>query len=756
MTSGTNGSNRAQLVNDIHAALTVLCEAGQVVELRIPRVEGKKRTDSGYFTDLKRLAAEAVKYDGRASGTYITLNPVEPALLARAENRVREWADLTTSDDYIARRRWLPIDCDPKVNGKKRPAGISSTEEEHTTAIAKTGEIREWLAAAGWPDPIEADSGNGGALLYQIDLPNDDASKALVEACLKAIAGRFGDDAVDIDTSVYNAARIWKLYGTLAGKGDSTKDRPHRRASLLYVPESIRPVPIGLLRTLARQGEPEQTERREQGATRGGIDAEQWLRKHNISIASQKPGKAGSTIYTLEACPFNADHAAPDACVIQHRSGALIFKCQHDSCKLHDWRALRERFEPGVYERRNGAQPQDEQQPRKKAPREKSLDRPARSRTILDALEKLGYTFRLNLSTDTVEVNGLQLDDPMQARIRTEMRDLDFRGMKAIEDAYTTEALRNAYHPIRDYLDSLVWDGGLHFEALTTYLECTDDPVIYPDGTTIPLCNVYLWRWMIGAVAKVYEQAQNLMLVLAGPQDLGKSTFVAWLCSGLSDHFIEAPINPSDKDMDVRLMGRFIWEVSELDATTRRADVAALKAFITKRVVTVRKSYGRHDTVKPAIASLAGTVNDGSGFLADETGNRRFFVTTLSRLDWSYNKLDINQIWAQVVAAYRNGEPWRLLPVEAAAQTITNKLHEVDGLLEDWIERYFILCQEGTAMSASEIADHLRTKYEIRLSGTERAQAMEIGRVMVKFKIPRRQRAGRGVREYVGVSPREL
>lgn len=380
----------------------------------------------------------------------------------------------------------------------------------------------------------------------------------------------------------------------------------------------------------------------------------------------------------------------------------------------------------------------------------------ARSQAILEALEGLGYSFRLNLCSNTIEVNGAVLDDILAARIRTEMRDLDFKDQRAIEDVYTTAAAAHAYHPIRDYLDSLVWDGGQHIMTLGSHLTCDDPPVVYPDRGECPLATVYLWRWLIGAVAKVYEQAQNLMLVLAGPQDIGKSAFVRWLCGSIPQCFIEAPINVADKDTDVRLMDRFIWEVAELDATTRKADVSALKAFITKQTVTVRKAYGRHDTIRPALASFVGTVNDGSGFLADETGNRRFYVTKVSAIDWSYTRLDVNQVWAQAVALYRQGDPWRLTPLEKAAQTEANKGHEVEGLLEDWIDRYFSLCQDDAAMSAAEIADHLRTKYDIRLAGSERAQAMEIARVMVKFSIPRRQRGGKGVREYIGVWPKSV
>ena len=337
---------------DIQRALNVFCEPGQVVELRVPRVDGKKRTDSGYFNDLALLAAAAARYDGRAAGVYFTLNPVEPALLARAANRVQEWAELSTSDEYIACRRWLPIDCDPRLGGKKRPAGISSTDEEHAAAIAKADEIREWLATAGWPEPVEADSGNGGALLYAIDLPNDDASKTLVEQCLKALAAQFDDSQVDIDTTVHNAARIWKVYGTTAGKGDSTVERPHRRASLLRIPRTVKPVSPALLQTLAKRGQADTKARTPQQGIGRAFDIEKWLHTHQLGVSDTKID-GGSTIYKLDACPFNEDHKG-SATVIRRQSGALAFRCLHDSCKDYNWQALREKFEPGVYDRRNG------------------------------------------------------------------------------------------------------------------------------------------------------------------------------------------------------------------------------------------------------------------------------------------------------------------------------------------------------------------------------------------------------------------
>jgi hypothetical protein len=94
-----------------------------------------------------------------------------------------------------------------------------------------------WLTQRGWPEPVYADSGNGAHLVYAIDLPNDAASSELVKAVLTALAHLFSDEVVKVDASTSNAARIFKLYGTLACKGDNTADRPHRRAAILSAPE---------------------------------------------------------------------------------------------------------------------------------------------------------------------------------------------------------------------------------------------------------------------------------------------------------------------------------------------------------------------------------------------------------------------------------------------------------------------------------------------------------------------------------------
>src|SRR5262245_25663186 len=197
---------------------------------------------------MDKLANEAIKLSGDASGVYVTINPVLPALLARSNNQTKPWVKHTTSDKEVLKRRWIPLDFDPI-----RPPGISSTDTEHNCALLMASECAQFLQGLGFLENsiIVADSGNGAHVLIPIDLPNDEESTQLVKRCVEAVGVCFSDDQVLVDLKVFNPGRIWKLYGTMACKGDSTKDRPHRLARLLFVPQKITPAPIESLKKLA-------------------------------------------------------------------------------------------------------------------------------------------------------------------------------------------------------------------------------------------------------------------------------------------------------------------------------------------------------------------------------------------------------------------------------------------------------------------------------------------------------------------------
>ena len=215
---------------EIERALDLLFEPGDVVEVRIP----KTRTGvvAGYFDDFSKMATAVMQADAKyqAPGIYYVLSRIDPALLGRAYNRLKERAEQTTADNNILRRRWLPIDVDPV-----RPAGISSSDEEHDQALARAREIAADMKQE-WGPALIADSGNGAHLLYRIDLPNDQKALTFVTRALAELDRRYSDNRIKVDVTSANAARIWKIYGTPARKGDSIPARPHRPSRLLEVP----------------------------------------------------------------------------------------------------------------------------------------------------------------------------------------------------------------------------------------------------------------------------------------------------------------------------------------------------------------------------------------------------------------------------------------------------------------------------------------------------------------------------------------
>ncbi len=338
-----NGGRGDRPFRPVLEALELLLERGAVAELRAIGADG--RVSSGYFDSPEGLAsaAEALDATGDCSGVYVTLNPVHPALLARRANRVQARLgrkDATTADADIARRRWLPIDVDPA-----RPSGVSSTADEHEAAQRTARAIRNGLADLGWPAPVVADSGNGAHLLYRVDLPNDDDSTALVRAVLGALAARFSTDEAKVDRANFNAARIWKVYGTVGRKGDSTQDRPHRRAALVARPFELEVVPAELLRALAAPEPPAAAPTPEERA--GLSDLRAWFEGHGIAVAGEKPWHGG-TLYTLAQCPFSDAHT-DGAYAVRFSTGAVHAGCKHDSCGggRQRWQELRARLEPG-------------------------------------------------------------------------------------------------------------------------------------------------------------------------------------------------------------------------------------------------------------------------------------------------------------------------------------------------------------------------------------------------------------------------
>lgn len=214
-----------------------------VTELRILGYGGNPRdTTAGWFDSQHRgqLAKAAITESRRASGCYFAINTVKPALLDRAENKLRE-ADrkkfqLTRDGDILSRNLVL-IDVDPI-----RPADCSATDAEKAAARGVANSVENWLGDQGWVHPCTVDSGNGYHLYYPLEpdvLPvgsEYESTPGILDPLaelLQHLAKKFNTESAQVDARVYTPARISKLPYTQVRKGQATADRPHRKSCVV-------------------------------------------------------------------------------------------------------------------------------------------------------------------------------------------------------------------------------------------------------------------------------------------------------------------------------------------------------------------------------------------------------------------------------------------------------------------------------------------------------------------------------------------
>jgi len=193
----------------------------------------------GFFDNADDFAREAKRLNDAGWNIYQTINPVRRESVTESLNGECVWGK-TTNGTLIAARRTLYLDFDPV-----RPPDTPSTDIQHQAALDTASDVRRWLSDEyGWPEPLEADSGNGAFLLYSIDLPTDDIAgkKAdrLIEQILDKLHERFSRaNVVGIDTGVGDRPRVARVLGTINRKGVATEEQPHRLAVLLLISAQV-------------------------------------------------------------------------------------------------------------------------------------------------------------------------------------------------------------------------------------------------------------------------------------------------------------------------------------------------------------------------------------------------------------------------------------------------------------------------------------------------------------------------------------
>ena len=314
------------------------------IELRI--VKSKQGVLAGYYDDPELLIrdVEFIENNPGSFGVietyYVTVNRLHEGVLARSANRFRAYVrdnELTT-DSEVLRRCWLLIDCDAV-----KPKNISATDAEHDQALAATDELMQWLTERGFPQPVFADSGNGGHLLYRVDLPNDDDTRRLFSDFLKALKARFDTGTVKMDDKVVNAARVWKLYGTMVRKGEEVGGRQHRLAKIISMPVTLDVLPVESIRAviaeLSKEQNAEDPGPNQSEVARSVEWVEQFINRHDVQVQKHEPYWGGEK-WLLEQCPF-CDNTDRCAVVTVSSTGAMGFRCQHNACKDKHWHEFR-------------------------------------------------------------------------------------------------------------------------------------------------------------------------------------------------------------------------------------------------------------------------------------------------------------------------------------------------------------------------------------------------------------------------------
>lgn len=252
-------------------------------------------------------------------------------------------------------------------------------------------------------------------------------------------------------------------------------------------------------------------------------------------------------------------------------------------------------------------------------------------------------------------------------------------GVEVAAQAVQTVAEEHSFHPVREWLKILRWDGN---ERLSTWLR---DYLGVEDSD---YSRAVARRWPLAAVARIFSPGikADCCLILEGAQGIGKSRALKilggkWFTDDIADL--------GSKDAAMQLQGVWVVELAELDSMSR-ADVGRVKAVMSRPTDRFRPPYGKRLIESPRQCVFAGTVNHNA-YLRDETGGRRFWPVACTQIDLDQLQQNRDQLWAEAVVAYNAGEPWwldtqSLVGVAAAEQLDRFEVDAWQTAIDAWTQ----------------------------------------------------------------------
>jgi len=336
--------------------------------------------------------------------------------------------------------------------------------------------------------------------------------------------------------------------------------------------------------------------------------------------------------------------------------------------------------------------------------------------------QQQGQRLRYNVYTQAIELDGNPLNN-----LEHYYLDLALAGVKVSKelaaDAVVYVAKENQYDPVREYLDRVA------DQVPPTQIDHLATCYLRPHDTPGTLYDAMLRCTLIAAVRRVYEPGakHDSACVLMGPQGCGKSTF--WRNLG-GAFFSDALRDVSSKDDLMVLHRSWIMEYGELDFLTGRRHAGQVKAFLSQQIDTFRVPYGKATEDFPRRCIIVGSTNRDSGFLVDDTGNRRFWViptTAAPHIPVDGLLLERDAIWSAAVAAYRAGEP-NHLPHDMEQQVATeNETYLVSNPWQAAIEIYLTRRQSVEPLTSEEL---LSNAIEKPLERQTRGDQMQVAAIL--------------------------
>lgn len=293
-----------------------------------------------------------------------------------------------------------------------------------------------------------------------------------------------------------------------------------------------------------------------------------------------------------------------------------------------------------------------------------------------------------------------------------------------VEAAIVQAAQDRPFHPIRQYLRSLDWDGEPRLASMARDYFASDSH----------LHAEMLRRWMIGAAARALWPGCKLdtALMLVGPQGYRKSTFFSVLGGQWhSDSYLDVS---NFKDATLQLHSAWIYELSELENVVTGKSESRLKAWISSAVDHVRPPYAKETVAMPRAVSLCGTTNREQ-ILTDVTGSRRFWIVPVSReIPFQLLSGCRDQLWAEAVCAAEAGDPWWLDREADDEREKMNAAYQEHDSWEEPIRGWLSRCGDRTT-----VTDVLSGALQLDVGKHDRASQMRVSRILRQVGWRRKQ-----------------